>query len=185
LIILPLDYSSILKKHKIDVVGSEVKVSYNTLIVINREEAIVHKCSLNEIGRWNVQNNYDFLKSSAFGKCPKPLSISELDGVVVGTESFLAGEAYRVEELDANLIRKVFAELKEMYYSNISYTTFDFEREIKRYDRLLGFYPSGWREALLQIRAKISTILQGCISDNRAYKTVIHGDLTYRNVLKH
>ena len=71
-----------------------------------------------------------------------------------------------------------------MYLNNISRQTFDLEREFGQYDYLFAYYPPGWREAVLQIQEKIRELIHSNSSDSQICKTVIHGDLTYRNVLK-
>jgi len=161
-----------------------VLISYNSLIAINEKESVVYKCSFNKIGYQNVKNNYSFLKTSGLRKCPKAVSISEIDDAVVSVESFLGGTLLKVKDLNSNIINKLFHDLKEMYLNNISRQTFDLEREFGQYDYLFAYYPPGWREAVLQIQEKIRELIHSNSSDSQICKTVIHGDLTYRNVLK-
>jgi len=184
LLVLPTDYYSILQRQKISLTECEVLVSYNTLVAINEKDSFVYKCSFNEVGYQNVKNNYSFLKTSGFRKCPKAVSISEIDDAVVSVESFLGGTFLKVKDLNSNIINKSFHDLKEMYLNNISRQTFDLEREFGQYDYLFAYYPPNWKDAVLQIQGKIRRLLHSNYSDSQICKTVIHGDLTYRNILK-
>lgn len=184
LLVLPTDYYSILEKQKVPLTECKVLVSYNSLIAINEEYSVVYKCSFNKIGYQNIKNNYSFLETSGFRKCPKAISISEIDDVVISTESF-SGEAFlKAEDLNGDVIGKLLCDLKEMYIGNISRQPFNPEREFGKYDYLFAYYPPSWRDAVLKIQTKIRRLIPNNCPDNQIYKTVIHGDLTYRNILK-
>lgn len=184
LLVLPADYYSILQKQKIPLTECKVLVSYNTLVAINEKDSFVYRCSFNDIGYQNVKNNYSFLKTSGFRKCPKAVSISEMDDVVVSVESLSGGNFLKLKDLNSNIINELFQDLKEMYLNNISHQTFNLEREFGQYDYLFAYYPPNWKDAVLQIQAKIRRLLHSHCSDSQICKTVIHGDLTYRNILK-
>ena len=181
---MPADYHSILEKQKISLAECKVLVSYNSLIVINKKESVVYKCSFNKIGYQNVKNNYSFLKTSGLRKCPKAVSISEVDGVVISTESFSEGTFLKAGDLNTDVITKLLHDLKEMYLGNISLQPFNLEREFGRYDYLFAYYPPRWKEMILQIQTKIRRLFHSSQSETQVCKTVIHGDLTYRNVLE-
>jgi hypothetical protein len=184
LLILPADYHSILEKQKIRLTDCEVLVSYNILVAINKKESLVHRCSFNRIGYRNVENNYSFLKTSGFDKCPEAISFLESDDVATSTEGFLKGTFLKVEDLNYEAISKILYDLKGMYLKNISCQSFDLEQEFKQYDYLLNYLPSDWKNTILQVQTKIRNILANNHSDKQVCKTLIHGDLTYRNVLK-
>ena len=129
LLVLPADYHSILEKQKISLAGCRVLISYNTLVAMNEKDSFVYKCSFNKIGYQNVKNNYSFLRTSGFRKCPKAVSISEMDGVVVSTEGLSEGVLLEAGDLNNDVINELFHDLKGMYLSNISRQPFDLEGE--------------------------------------------------------
>jgi thiamine kinase-like enzyme len=183
LLILPKDYYSTLEKQGIHLHRCEVLVAYDILIVINREKGLVHRCSYNENGYKAAKNNYTFLKTSGFDRCPEAVSISEINGNVISTERLLKGRFLRVEELNDNIINELFCNLKKLYLKDIVCQRFNLEREFERFDSMLEYYPSKWVDMVLAIKTKIKKMLDANHSEDRVYKTMIHGDLTYRNVL--
>ncbi len=183
LLILPKDYYSTLKKHGIHLHHCEVLVGYGMLIVIDREKELVHRCSYNKNGCKNTKNNYTFLKTSGFDRCPEAISISEINGNVISTEKFLKGTFFRAEELNDDIINELFCSLKKLYIKNIVCQRFNLEEEFEKYDNIFECYPSKWINTVLEIKTKIKKILNENHSGDKVYKTMIHGDLTYRNIL--
>lgn len=184
LLVLPADYYSVLEKQKVPLTERKVLISYNSLVVINEKDSVVYKCSFNKIGYQNVKNNYSFLKTSGFRKCPRAISITDIDDIVISAESLAEGALLKAQDLNGDLIGKLLRDLKEMYVSNISRQLFNLEREFGQYDYLFAYYPPSWREMVLQIQVKIRKLIHNNRSDSQICKTVIHGDLTYRNILK-
>lgn len=183
LLILPRDYCSALRSRGIRLHCCEVLVGYDMLIVIDRKKELVHRCSYNETGCKNAKNNYTFLKTSGFDKCPEAISFSKINDDVISTERLLKGTFLRVEQWNDNIINELFCSLKELYLKNIVCQRFDLEAEFGKYDSVLERYPSEWAGRVLEIKAKIKRLLNGNHAGDKVYKTMIHGDLTYRNVL--
>ena len=183
LLILPKDYYSALKRQGIRLHRCEVLVGYHMLIVIDRKKGLVHRCSYNENGSRYAKNNYTFLKASGFDRCPEAVSISEINGDVISTERLLKGTFLQAKEVDDNIINELFCSLKKLYLKNIVCQGFNLEAEFGKYDSVLECYPPEWAKKTLEIKTKIKRLLDGNHSEGRVYKTMIHGDLTYRNVL--
>ncbi len=183
LLILPRDYCSALESRGIHLHRCEVLVGYDMLIVIDRKKELVHRCSYNENGCKNAKNNYTFLKTSGFDGCPEAVSISKINGDVISTERLLKGTFLRVEQWDNNIINELFRSLKELYLKNIVCREFDIEAEFREYEGVLERYPSEWTRRVIEIKTKIKHLLKGSHTGDKVYKTMIHGDLTYRNVL--
>lgn len=183
LLLLPKDYYSALKKQGVRLHHCEVLIGYDMLIVIDREKGLVHRCSYNENGCRYAKNNYTFLKTSGFDRCPEAVSISEINGNAISTERLLKGTFLQAKELNDNIINELFCSLKKLYLKNIVCQRFNFEEEFEKYDNILEYYPLKWVNMTLEIKTKIEQILGENHSEGRVYKTMIHGDLTYRNIL--
>ncbi|MGA1980087.1 MAG: phosphotransferase [Sedimentisphaerales bacterium] len=112
------------------------------------------------------------------------MSITEVDDVVISAESLSEGAFLKTEDLTSNVISKLLRDLKEMYINNISRQPFDLKQEFGKYDYLFAYYPSSWKDAVSQIQTKIKKIILCTPPDGQICKTLIHGDLTSRNILK-
>ncbi len=180
LLVMPKSFYDAVGKF-LDFRNIEVFISYNNLVAVNREKKQVYRMSFNKIGSFNLKNNYAALKNIQGILTPKPLSINESGNIVVTTETLLPGKPIGVGQAEG-LAKDIFRELANFYKNNKQSSEFNLEAELSNFEAIKNYYPAVWNEQLTIIRNKI---LDQAINRGKftAIKTLIHGDLTYKNIL--
>ena len=164
-------------------------MSPNVVIVIDNNDNVVYRISLNDCGLQSINNNYDFLlKYNQELEIPKPISITYKDksNIVVSRETKISYIELNTNTINATLVNKVFRQLKKFYEKNIDISLSCIKSMINEYDYLYIHYHQNWVNKLLYFKSIIQKKLI-ILADKREIKsvlTIINVDLRYRNILK-
>jgi len=158
-------------------------IRLNKLIIIDKKRKIVFRCSSSDSGIKSIINNYSSLKKMMFDRAPRPLFFKEVDGFVISAESLLDGLEVDLHELTEATMSEIFEQIAPYYNANLSVRHFSLIEELNYYDKFFEPYCSLWIEKLTEIKCLIVKINSNSSERIRVCKTLIHGDLTYRNVL--
>jgi hypothetical protein len=182
--VIPKELYNIIEERGIDIRACEVLISYHTIILIDKEKLFLHRCSFNSLGREQIKKHLLFLINSNFNLCPDYIAQYERNGCLIGTEQFIDGYPLNIEDVSLGLIKEILISTKKLYYGNIKNNFFNLEAELKKYDVLSDkYFPLDWRDKIFAIKCNIHNILKKFDLNTLACKTLIHGDLTFRNIL--
>lgn len=155
----------------------------NKVIIIDKKRKIVFRCSSSDSGIKSIINNYSSLKKMIFDRAPRPLFFKEADGFVISAESLLDGLEVNPHEMTEATMSEIFKQIASYYNTNLSVRHFSLIEELNYYDKFFEPYCSLWIEKLTEIKCLIVKINRNSSERILVCKTLIHGDLTYRNVL--
>ena len=130
-------------------------MSPNVVIVIDNNDNVVYRISLNDCGLQSIYNNYDFLiKYNQELEIPKPISITYKDksNIVVSRETKISNIELNTNTINATLVNKVFRQLKQFYEKNIDLSLSCIKSMINEYDYLYIHYHQNWVNKLLYFK---------------------------------
>lgn len=181
LLILPKKYFKTIKKY-FDFKNSYVHISYNNLILIDKKKLKIYKTSFNKIGWKNLENNYKSLKRTVKLNAPYQISTAKDNGIFISRETFLLGNQLILEKINKKILINIINSLSEFYLENKKSEIFDLKKELNSFDNLIKYYPKIWEEKINLIK---KIIFEKNKKNNfcQIFKTKIHGDLTYKNIL--
>ena len=183
--VIPKDLYNIIEEKGIDIRACEVLISYHTIILIDKAKLSLHRCSFNNLGRDQIENHLWFLMNSNFNLCPDYIAQYESNGCLIGTEQFIEGDSLNIEEVSLELLKETFTLTKALYCEHHRSVFFNLEEELKKYDVFLNkYFPLDWRDKIFGIKKHIYHKLTKMDLSKLVSKTLIHGDLTFRNILK-
>jgi hypothetical protein len=153
------------------------------IVLHDSQNMRIYKYSSEE-SRREIKNNYLALGKIECFIQPKRISIIENEYSVLSAEEFLDSMPINIEQFDHdiydNLIFKnLIKNLNECYYKNLKKIKLSYKKDLNQYDFLVGRihfkdFNKIKHKLLLDLPKKSSSYV---------YKTQIHGDVTYRNVL--
>jgi hypothetical protein len=182
--VIPKGLYEVIEERGIDIRACEVLISYHTIILIDKAKLSLHRCSFNNLGREQIENHLWFLINSNFNLCPDYIAQYESNGCLIGTEQFIEGDPLNLEEVSAGLFKEIFTLTKTLYCEHNRHVVFNLQEEFKKYDILINRYlPSDWRDKIFNIKKNIYRKLIRNNLSELVCKTLIHGDLTFRNIL--
>ena len=164
-------------------------ISSNVVVIIDNNVNVVYRFSLNDYGFQSVNNNYNFLlKYNKELEIPKPISLNykSMINIVVSSETYINSNELHTNTINTTLITEVFSQLKQFYETHLDISLSSIKSMVNEYDYLYIYYHQNWIDKLL-IFKKIIQAKLSLFTDNREIKsvlTIIHGDLTFRNILK-
>jgi len=179
----------ILIKYKLYKHNCDFHISPNVVVIIDNNVNVVYRISLNEYGIQSVNNNYNFLlKYNKELEIPKPISLNykSMINIVVSSETNINSNELHTNTINTTLITEVFSQLKQFYETHLNISLSSIKSMVNEYDYLYIYYHQNWIDKLLKFKNIIHAKLS-MITDNREIKsvlTIIHGDLTFRNILK-
>jgi len=179
----------ILIKYKLYKHNCDFHISPNVVVIIDNNVNVVYRISLNEHGIQSVNNNYNFLlKYNKELEIPKPISLNykSMINIVVSSETYINSNELHTNTINTTLITEVFSQLKQFYETHLDISLSSIKSMVNEYDYLYIYYHQNWIDKLLKFKNIIHAKLS-MITDNREIKsvlTIIHGDLTFRNILK-
>ena len=184
ILIVPKHSMITLDKCGINLLNCDALISSKGLIFINKIENIVYRCSTDELGSVGIANNYNYLVSSKSINIPKPISIQRSDGLIISAESLMTGAEIHIKDVTPGMFAEMIRQINPLYNTNCSIQHFDLQNELNSYDKYFKYYCSLWVDKLVKIKHLIiSRIDLPPMEKICVCKTLIHGDLTYRNIL--
>lgn len=184
ILILPQCLIKILGKCGVDLQSCDTIASINKMIFIDKTEEIVYRCSTNKMGSFGITNNYNYLVSSKFSNIPKPILIQKNNNLIISAESLLAGTKIDIQDITSEMFAEIIRQINPLYNINRSIQHFNLQNELNSYDIYFEHYCSLWVDKLEKIKHLIiSSIDLPPMEKTCVCKTLIHGDLTYRNIL--
>ena len=167
-------------------------VGTNVAVIVNNRTNIVYRIPLNAYANSLICKNYDFLlKYSKYLLIPKAINLFHTGSkylnnkIVFSSESKLRSKLIQAHNIDNETFTEIFKQLSVIYEHNHTTSIVTVDLIMNKYDHLFIYYPQNWIEKLLIIKNSIKNII-GHISDDNTFSsvfTIIHGDLTYRNIL--
>ena len=165
------------------------QISPNVVVVVDNNVNAVYRFSLNDYGIQSVNNNYNFLlKYNKELEIPKPISLNykSMSDIVVSSETNINCKELHSNTINTIFITAVFNQLKQFYETHLDISLSSVNSMANEYDYLYIHYHHTWIDKLLIFKKIIKGILS-LFTNNREIKsvlTIIHGDLTFRNILK-
>ena len=167
----------------------EFHISPNVVVVVDNNVNVVYRLSLNDSGIHSVNNNYKFLlKYHKELETPKPISLNYKSkiNIVVSSETNINYKELNTKMFNTALIYLVFSQLKQFYEAHLDISFSSINSMLNEYDYLYIYYHQSWIDKLLIFKNIIQSKLS-YFADNKEIEsvlTIIHGDLTFRNMLK-
>ena len=168
-------------------------VGTNVVVIVNNRMNIVYRIALNAYANGRINNNYAFLlKHREYLSTPTAINLFHSGSkylsnkVVFSSESKLNSKLIQVRNINDNTYADIFNQLSVIYENNQNTCTFTADLIMKKYDKLFVFCTQEWIDKLFIIKNIIKNKIEH-ISDDTSFSavfTVIHGDLTYRNILR-
>tara|TARA_B100000959_G_scaffold286462_1_gene365209 strand:+ start:5074 stop:6045 length:972 start_codon:yes stop_codon:yes gene_type:complete len=183
----------VVHKNDVNVVDFFNNVSIKDIHVIKRCRIIVmhdtarkkiYKYSCGESSR-EIIRNFKELGSSSCLQTPRGHNIISTKYSVLSSEEYIESDQTKIELFEketasVNLFMSMFKALDEYHSESLIKMQCIFSEEINEYDFLIEDHH---RYSLDKVKAKICTLYSGS-SQAELYKTKIHGDVTYRNILQ-
>ena len=165
----------------------------NVVVVVDSNVNVVYRISLNDYAFNNVKKNYEFLlKYKKDLEIPNALNLvykgmSNINNnIVVSSETKLNSRKFHINTINNEIVIEVFSQLNQFYEKHLIISLSSVKSMINEYDHLYTYYHQDWIDKLLILK-NILTYKLNLFIDNRKIKsvlTIIHGDLTFRNILK-
>jgi len=173
----------------------EFNIRPNVVVVVDNNANVVYRISLNDYGFNSVINNYEFLLKYNKGlKIPDPINLTSKgfriinNIIVVSSETKLNSSELNINIINNDIIIEVFRSLNQFYAKHLNISLLNFATMIDKYDYLYKFYDKEWIDKLLILKKTINYKIYLFTNNNKKkYKsalTIIHGDLTFRNILR-
>jgi len=168
-------------------------VGNNVVVIVNNRMNIVYRIALNAYANGLICNNYDFLlKYSKYLSAPNAINLFHSGSkylrnkLVFSSESKLNSKLILAADINEKTYTDIFNRLSPIYEYNQNTCTVTADLIMKKYDKLFVYCTQEWIDKLSIIKNIIKNIIEH-ISDDTSFSpifTVIHGDLTYRNILR-
>ena len=170
-------------------------IRQNVVIVVDHNVNVVYRISLNNWALISVKNNYDFLlKFNKDLKMPDPINLNYkglkiMNNIIaVSSETKLNSSEFNINTINNDIINAVFRQLNPFYVKHINISLLNFATMMDKYDYLYKYYHQEWIDKLLILKKIINYKLNIFTNMNerkiKSALTIIHGDLTYRNILR-
>jgi tRNA A-37 threonylcarbamoyl transferase component Bud32 len=184
----------IVNKDDLNVVDFFNNVSIKDIDVIKRCRIIVmhdavskkiYKYSCGESSR-EIIRNYKELGSSSCLKKPRGLNLISTKYSALSSEEYIESDLIKIDLFEkeiasVNLCKIMFKALDDYHSESLIKMQCIFSEEINEYDFLIEDHH---RHLLDNVKSKFNTLYSGS-SQAQLYKSKIHGDVTYRNILHH
>jgi len=177
-------YCIVFKKPILTLLFGKKLLRSNQLLIFDAKNSLLHRCALNADGYQNIVSNYAYLERKQNTSLPRAVYLQKKYSYVMSGETLLKGGHIAVSMVTDAILREAVNLLD--YNKERTETNFDAEKELGSYDQILSKYPENWAAIVREIRTVIvDSIKRNALSviNKRAVKTLIHGDLTYRNML--
>lgn len=180
-----IKYKRLLFKCNIRLENCKIYFRTNNILFFNEEKMQVYRCSLNNFGYRDIIKNYNFLVNSKLNNIPKPITLWEKDNIAISAEKFMKGKKVNLQDINSKFILNILKQMSTLYTKSNVLIDFNVNKALCAYDYLMPYYKSlcvnrlkGLKKLIIQ---KNDTLH---ISKKRkAVNALIHGDLTYRNML--
>jgi len=168
-------------------------VGTNVVVIVNNKMNIVYRIALNAYANIRINNNYDFLlKNRKYLSTPNAINLFHSGSkylnnkVIFTSESKLNSKLIQAADINDNTYTDIFNQLSAIYEYNHNTSTVTADLIMNKYDKLFIYCTQDWIDKLSIIKNSIKNIIEHISDDNpfSAVFTVIHGDLTYRNILR-
>lgn len=177
-------YKKLFLEAKIKLENCNIVLGVNIILLLNKKDSVVYRCSLNRCGYIAVLRNHGVLTDLESDNIPKPRGLWKDDNFALSAESLVQGDKLKTTDVDPGLTTKILRRLRPIYKDNIVRSNFSLEDWFKRCDYLLEYYNPLWEEKLHKLSEVI--IKKSDFSakkDKEVMNTRIHGDLTFRNIM--
>jgi len=108
------------------------------------------------------------------------------NNIAVSRETKLNSREFHFNAINNEIVIEVFSQISQFYAKHLNISLSSVDSLINEYDHLYTYYHPDWIDKLLILKNIIYYKLK-LFTDNREIKsvlTIIHGDLTFRNILK-
>lgn len=180
-------YKKLLSEYKIKLEDCEIYFRTNNILFFDTGKMQVYRCSLNRLGYNDVIKNYDFLANSKLNNIPKPITLWKKDNIAISAETFVEGKKINLQDINKEFILKTLQQMSNLYTESSVLVDFDINKELCAYDYLMPYYNLLRVNRLKRLKELIiqrNNALQ-IYKERKAVNALIHGDLTYRNILLH
>lgn len=177
-------YRKLICEKRVRIIAGKTLLRTNQLLIFEYGKNILHRCSLSKNGSSNIVNNHKYLKENLDPGIPAAFYLWQDKALVMTGESLLQGEKISAGQLGDKYLPEIMKVLN--YQQNAVASEFNLRREMAAYEQMLGSYPRVWVERVREMKETILRTIKafGLVEENkRSLKTLIHGDLTFRNIL--
>lgn len=184
-LVFPKHMVEIMEQTCINLASSRVIVRDDKFIFLDNSTNIVYRWAINKLGSISIVKNYNFMASSEFDFIPKPIFLQDDGELTISAETLMVGLEVALNDVDSEMADELFRQISCFYEYGLSKQPFDFSNELSCYDEIIKNYNALWKIKLREINILISEINEEAFDCKKnIYKTYIHGDLTYRNIVR-
>lgn len=180
-------YKRLLCKCNIKLENCKIYFRTNNILLFNVKKKQVYRCSLNKFGYRDIIKNYNFLLNSKLNNIPKPITLWEKDNIVISAEKFMKGKKVNLQDINSEFILNILQKMSTLYAESNILIDFNVNKALCAYDYLRLYYNPLCIEKLNELK-KIIIQKNDTVKISKktnVVNTIIHGDLTYRNMLLH
>lgn len=184
-LVFPKHMVEILEQTSINLGSCRIIIRNDKFIFLDNSKNIVYRWAINELGSISIVNNYKCMLSSKFDFIPKPIFLQDDGELTISAETLMVGLEVTPNDVDSDMADEIFNQISCFYKNSLSKQPFDFSNELSLYDEIITNYNALWKIKLSEINILISEINKEAFDYKKnIYKTYIHGDLTYRNIVR-
>ena len=154
----------------------------NQLLLFNTQRKVLVRCSLSDDGNKEIRNNFNFLTQHTSSCFPQPRGTVRGGRRIVCNETLLVGQRPAIEIVTEELTQLVISLLNQAVYKGREVQThLDAKIEMDVYEERASALPDDVRRELAEVRRVLESSASTTTGD--VVKTMIHGDMTYRNLV--
>jgi hypothetical protein len=179
---VPKKYYIFLNKQDVPITWCKISLGAHSIIIIDRKNQVVYKCSFSSQGNKNIIDNYNFIQSKINIQCPKFINIVSHLPYIITCEQLLTGKFIETKDWDNNHFQLISKQLFSLFSTSKKSEALDINKEILKIN---SFNINNSDE----IKKRLAIIGDNIINYAHSFgpisytKAIIHGDLTNRNVV--
>jgi len=180
-----IKYKRLLSKCNIRLENCKIFFRTNNILLFDTKKDQVYRCSLNKFGYRDNIKNYNFLVNSKLNNIPKPIALWEKNNIAISVEKFMKGKKVNLQDIDSKFILNIIRQMKTLYSKSNILIDFNITKTLCSYDYLMPYYNTLCVNKLKEIKKIIiqKNNTTQISKKRKAVNALIHGDLTYRNML--
>ncbi len=178
---IPKEYSQILTLLNIPLTGNFIHIGANTISISDLKSKKLYRCSFNNQGNLNVLRNAKFIRRQYLLHSPHTLETVLNSPYRITKEQLLPGATLPPSKWRPRHVQLVAESLKSLHMATQATSNLDLTSELRDLHNLAVSLSTDDQKKLSILSEKIISLHKD--TKTKVRKAVIHGDLTFRNIL--
>ena len=173
IVTMPKPFYRYLRLHRIRLNGAVIHIGSHTLL---------YRCSFNSLGDQSVYNNAKFINNNLLLRCPSYVTIISTHPYAISAEELLPGKIASINEWHDSFSIKISKLLEPLFTKTHLSEVLNISNEFSNINKLSNDFSGFLIESLRDFK-KIATKNLLPNRETSITKAIIHGDLTFRNII--